>query len=366
MIRTRLILIPAHAAEPASFLVFDDAGGVLERGRLGLEDAAPLPSMRTVAIAPGADVLIRWLDLPAGGPAQQRAAALWTLKDELAVRPERLAAALGPTPPSGEPRLTAVVDSALLQTWKSHLAALGAAADIIVPDSLVPAPPAEPDAAHVIVFGGEAAVRAHGLAVTVQSDLVEPVLNGRRRLDTTRPEDVERHLIETARRPPVNLLDDGRAATAGRRAWVRAAVLAGLCLLSPLVLTVAQAARDDLAAARAERQAQALAVRLDPALVQSDDPVADAIARLDTRLPGGTLAAAAALTRAVEGVPGAALESLSLDPQGGLRAGLAYPAFQDLETLRRAVGPSGLVLTELSTVEDQGRVVSDLVVESAR
>lgn len=366
MIRTRLILIPAHAAEPASFLVFDDAGGVLERGRLGLEDAAPLTAMRTVAIAPGADVLIRWLDLPAGGPAQQRAAALWALKDDLAVRSERLSAALGPPPPSGEPRLAAVVDSALLQTWKAHLAALGAAADVIVPDSLVPAPPAEPDAAHVISFGGDAAVRAHGLAMTVQADLVETVLNGRRRLDTTRPEDVERHLIETARRPPVNLLDDGRAEAAGRRAWLRAAVLAGLCLVSPLMLTVAQAARDDLAAARAERQARALAVRLDPALAQSDDPVGDGIARLDSRLPGGTLAAAATLTRAIEGVPGAALESLSLDPQGGLRAGLVYPAFQDLETLRHAVASAGLVLTELSTVEDQGRVVSDLSVEAAQ
>lgn len=366
-IRTRLILIPAHAADPASFLVFDDAGVVLERGRLALGDAAPPPVSRTVAVAPGAEVLVRWLDLPAGGPAQQRTAALWALKDELAVRPERLSASLGPTTPPGEPRLAAVVDSALLKTWRDYLAALGVTPAVILPDSLVPTLPADPDAAHVMVLGADAAVRAHGLAATVQTDLVEALIGSRRRIDIHAPEEVERQFIETARRPPVNLLDDGRAEAAGRRRWLRAAVLAGLVVLSPLMLTVAQAVRDDMAAGRADREARALAVRADPDLAGSDDPAADLIERLEgAPPPGGLVNAAAALALALEGVPGGAMESLTLETGGGLRAGLAYPAFEDLEAIRRSVTAAGLSLTELSTVEDGDRIVSDVAVEAAR
>ena len=367
MTRTRLILIPVHAAEPAPFLVFDDAGVVLERGRLALDDGEVRPAMRTVAVAPGAEVLVRWLDLPPGGPAQQRAAALWALKGELAARAERLSASLGPAVPLGEPRLVAVVDSALLKAWREYLTALSVAPDAILPDSLVPAPPGEADAAHVMVLGADAAVRAHGLAATVQTDLVEALIGARRRIDTTRPEEVERQWIEAARHPPINLLDDGNAGPAGRGRWLRTAVLAGLVLLSPLALTVAGAMRDDLAASRAAREARTLAVRADPALAESDDPTADLVERLEADPPpGGTLNAVAALAAAVEGVSGATLESLALEETGGLRAGLAYPAFQDLDTIRRSVATAGLTLTELSTVEDGGRVVSDVAVEAAR
>lgn len=367
MNRTRLILIPAHAAEPAPFIVFDDVGGVLERGRLDFGDPVALHAMRTVAVAPGAEVLVRWLDLPGGGPAQQRVAALWMLKDDLAARPDRLSLALGSVPPTGEPRLVAVVDTALLDAWKAHLSALGAAADVILPLSLVPAPPTDPDAAHVIAFGDELAIRAHGLAATVQADLADILIGARRRIDTVDPEAIERQLIEAARRPPVNLLDDGRADAATRRTWMRAAVLAALLLVSPVVLTTAAALRDDGASREAQAQARALSVQADPALARSDDPVADRLEQIDAAPPpGGVVGAAAALAVAIEGVPGATMESLSLDPQTGVRAGLAYPAFQDLATIQQAVARHGLVLTELSTVEDAGRVVSDVVVEAAR
>ena len=367
MTRTRLILIPAHAAEPAPFIVFDDVGGVLERGRLDFGDPVALQAMRTVAVAPGAEVLVRWLDLPGGAPAQQRAAALWRLKDDLAARPDRLSSALGPVPPTGEPRLVAVVDTALLDAWKAHLSALGATADVILPLSLVPAPPTDPDAAHVIAFGEETAIRAHGLAATVQADLADILIGARRRIDTVDPEAVERQLIEAARRPPVNLLDDGRADAAARRSWLRAAILAGLLLISPVVLTVAGAVRDDWAARAAQHEARRLSILADPDLARSEDPAADLLERIEAAPPpGGVLGAAAALATAVEGVPGATLESLSLDPQSGVRAGLAYPAFGDLAALRRTVGANGLVLTELSTVEDGGRVVSDVLVEAAQ
>jgi len=149
--------------------------------------------------------------------------------------------------------------------------------------------------------------------------------------------------------------------------WMRAAVLAGLLILSPVILTAAAALRDDGAAREAQAQAHALAVQADPALAQSDDPVADRLGQIDSAPPpGGVVGAAAALAVAIEGVPGATMENLSLDPQTRVRAGLAYPAFQDLAAIQQAVARHGLVLTELSTVEDAGRVVSDVVGEAAR
>ena len=92
---TRLILIPGLASEPAPYLVID-GGGVRERGLLELDAVERPEPMRTVAVAPGADVAVRWLDLPAGGAAQQRAAALWMLKDALAAPADRLCRSAGP------------------------------------------------------------------------------------------------------------------------------------------------------------------------------------------------------------------------------------------------------------------------------
>ncbi|MBX3476259.1 MAG: hypothetical protein KF910_01505 [Brevundimonas sp.] len=362
----RLILLPDSSALPATFLTFDAAGTVMERGRLSLDAPRDLPALPTVAIAPGAEVLVRWLDLPAGGGVQQRAAALWRLRDELATRAERTTVALGPIQP-GRPRLAAAVDTALLTAWREHLEALGVPADVIAPDCLAAPEPEGSDIAHVVVLGPHRAVRAQGLAATVQAE-IEPLIRGDRQAVLIEDaQAVEALLIQTALNPPINLLDDGRADRAARKGWMRAAALAAALLVSPLVLTGAAGLRDNLAADRAEAQARATAVRTAPDLAGSDDPAADLRDRLETAPPpGGALNALAAVVAAVEGVPGAAMENLSLAPDTGLRVGMAYPAFQDLETLRRAVAPAGLALTELSTTEDQGRVVSDLVVEAAR
>ena len=59
---------------------------------------------------------------------------------------------------------------------------------------------------------------------------------------------------------------------------------------------------------------------------------------------------------------GAELDGLSADPEQGLRATVSYPAFQDLDALRAAVEAAGLSLSDTSTVEDGGRVVSEIIV----
>jgi len=93
MSRIRLILIPPSAALPATCLTLDAQGRVLTRGLVELGGPAAEP-MRTVAVVPGADVLIRWLDLPTGSSAQVAAATLHLLRDDLAA----------PATPSSAPR----------------------------------------------------------------------------------------------------------------------------------------------------------------------------------------------------------------------------------------------------------------------
>ena len=53
------------------------------------------------------------------------------------------------------------------------------------------------------------------------------------------------------------------------------------------------------------------------------------------------------------------------DPEQGLRATVSYPAFQDLDAIREAVEAQGLSLEDTSTVEDGGRVVSEVIVGGA-
>ena len=84
MSHARILFIPTHATLPARFLLVDREGRVVGRGELDPHQAEPPPPMRTIAVAPGADVMTRWLDLPPGNMAQARAAARWALRDQAA------------------------------------------------------------------------------------------------------------------------------------------------------------------------------------------------------------------------------------------------------------------------------------------
>lgn len=200
MSRIRLILIPPSAALPASCLTLDGQGNVLTRGVVELGGPAPEP-MRTVAIAPGADVLIRWLELPTGSPAQLAAAALHGLRDDLAAPADRLSAALGPVPAAGERRLVAVVSRSLLQAWGDYLSSLGLKADVMIPDSLVLPEPAEEGALSAAVFGADLALRGREMALSLQPDLAEAVAAGRTLERIGRADEMEQLLASAALTP---------------------------------------------------------------------------------------------------------------------------------------------------------------------
>lgn len=365
MSRTRLVLIPADGSDPAPFLMLDADGRVLERGHLSPEaPALPGARVRTVVVVPGADVLIRWLALPAGRPVQLRAAALWALRDDLAVDPGGMRVALGPVEADGS-RLVAAVDDARLGEWTDRLASLGVEGATLVPDCLVPDAPEEADRLRSLVFGPAVAVRGQVLAVSVQPDLVPVIAAGR----TVEPIDseaaVEARLIATALNPPVDL-GGGQTRPAsgeGWKAWRLAGALALALLVSPLVLTAAAAIRDDMAASRLRDDAEARARTLFPDMATDADPLAEAERRLAlTPPPGGVAVVAAVLFQALEGVPGAELDSLTADPVSGVRATVSYTAFQDLEAIRSGVEALGLRMVEEATLEEGDRIASDIIV----
>ena len=355
MIPTRLIFIPATADQPAPMLHVDADGTMVEAGRLTLENAADYQPMRTVAIVPGADVLVKRLTLPFGGDAQVRAAALWALREELATAPERLTVTLGPIEPGRDDRLVAVTASALLQAWTDFLSSLGVRADALVPDHLVLPEPDDDASAWIRDMGGDVAVRTRSAAATVQPDLVAALTDAER-------QDVgearwRRELARIAASPPLNLAAaDVRRRGRARHGALVAGMLAAALVASPVLIDMAVGARDRMAVGRSERRIDALVQGVAPG---ADEGTADRlIADSEGFLSQGVTGAAAALFKAVEAVEGAELDALSAEAGRGLSATVSYAAFQDLDRLRSAMADAGYRLEDESTVEDGGRVVS--------
>lgn len=364
---TRLILIPSTGSQPAPFLVIDADGVVADRGELTLDAPGRPETLRTIAVTPGADVLVRWLDLPAGGVAQGRAAAAWMLRDQLAGAPDRLSTVLGPPAAPGEARLVAVVSLSLVEAWTDYLAALGVSADVLIPDVLTLPEPEADDALSAVSFGDGVALRGRRFAATVQPDLVGLVAAGRRVVAVQDPAVVERALIAAARAPAINLLDTGVRERTMTGSWKRAGVLAALAVVSPLVLLLAAAARDDMAADRARSEALAAITVSEPDLARAPDPV-EALRRRVAAAPppGGVSAVAAALFTAIEAVEGAELDILIADPESGVKATISHPAYSDMAAIKSSMAAAGLTVTETGTLDDGGRVVSDITIGAAR
>lgn len=359
---TRLVLIPALAGQPAPYMIVAPDGFVLDRGVLALDAPERPEPMRTVAICPGADVAIRWLDLPPGGAAQVRAAAAWMLRDDMAAAPDRLATVVGPPAGPDQPRLVAVVSHGLLQAWSDYLEALGVRADVLTPDMLALSEPEEGDVVLAVTFGENTALRGRRFAVTVQPDLVDLVVGDRRVVPLRDEGVVERALAQAARSPAINLLDNGgRDRTAARVGWRRAAGLAAAVLVSPLLLIAAAAARDDMTARWLETEAVAAIAAAAPDLAAEPDPVAALRRRAATAPPpGGVTAAAAALFTAVEGLEGVEIDAFLAAPDAGVRVTLTHPAYSDMQELDRRMAGAGLAVTENATLDEGGRVVSDI------
>jgi general secretion pathway protein L len=238
----------------------------------------------------------------------------------------------------------------------------------MVPDVLTLPEPDLDQVLNAVVFGTATALRGRGFAASVQPDLVG-LLAGARRVDASLDAaDVERALIGAALSPPVNLLtsqDRNRGTT--RRGWALALVMAGLLVISPLVLVAAAAARDEASARTDTNRALAEIARVAPDLAARPDPLEALRQRVMAAPPsGGVVGATAALFAALEGVEGAELDLLIVDPAAGMKASVSHPDYRDTQSIARAMRANGLDVTETAAIDDGGRIVSDITIRSAR
>ena len=63
---------------------------------------------------------------------------------------------------------------------------------------------------------------------------------------------------------------------------------------------------------------------------------------------------------------GAELDLLIVDPATGMKASVTHADYQDMQVIARAMRANGLEVTETGTLDDRGRIVSDITIGSGR
>lgn len=366
MSRTRIVLAPQGSDAAPHYMIVDPAGVVVARGEAPIGVGRPAEPLREVLVVPGAEVSTRWLHLPTRNLAQAQAAARLHLADQFALADEDLHLAIGPLEEDGH-RLVVVVARRLLQVWLADAALHGVVPDVVVPDHLMlPAPAGE--ALSAATLGGLVAVRGRRMAMTLEPDLVAIVLQGRDVEMLQQPEAIEAALVAGAAAPLVNLLQDefdpARESRLDWRNLKRAAILAGVLVLSFPILFGAQVLRDHLAAGSLERRATQQAATVLPAGAAISDPAGQTRTRLNELLlaaGGGPTGLVANLFSALETIEGAQLESLVLAPDGAVRARISYGQISDVELLRAAMRGAGIPMRDEATQQEGPRVISDVI-----
>lgn len=359
---TRLVFVASEDA-PWPYLRATPEGEVLQRGVI--PPGSPRPDTDDVdrLVTPGAESAARWLELADRNDAQARSAVGFLLQNDLLDDGEALHVAVGPGDADGR-RIAVLTRPDAVRRWLEQARARGIEPASLTPDYLM-LPEPEDDVLVTAGFGDLTAVRGRNLAFALEPSLAQAVIGDRpsRRLSIR---DLEPALALGAATPPLDLLQGRFGAKAASMAAARpkrAATMAVVLLLSPLLLMVAGIARDHLMAQAAEDRIAARLEAAYPGTARGADPVASVQARLDQmrradRFPD----LAAGLFAVLEKSPGAQLDTLSYAEDGALRARVAYSNYSDVDQLVAAGRALGLEIRPDSTVTEGARVTSELIV----
>ncbi|HEX8571566.1 MAG TPA: type II secretion system protein GspL [Allosphingosinicella sp.] len=341
------------------------AGEVVARGG-GLEGSEAYRSAPVVAVAPGDEVTLRWLDLPGGLSAAQAAGAARLMAADFSAQPvDQLHVAAGREAGENGTRCVGLVPLETMRTWLASAEAAGFDPDRIVPETLLlPAPEegfATSDAGELRLYRGREE------AFAAEPELGDLLLAGRPAA-AVEPEAFEAGLAEALEQAPLDLRQgpfsrrrDWRVAPARVR---RLALLAAALILVSLAVQVVAIARYGFAADAAEAEARRVAAAALPRNAGIADPEAELSRRLAELRGGGAGfgATVGALFEAVKATPNIELTALAFAPDGILRATAQADSPAAIEALRQRVEASGFAAEAGAPRTGGGRRVADLTV----
>jgi general secretion pathway protein L len=323
---------------------------------------------RLVALAPAADVPVRWHHFPDAAPAQGAAAArIETLKHCLG-DPAGLHIVAGQPATAGQAVPVAVTTHAAMAAWTEWLKT-----HVLDPAAILPAgaavPPPEPDMLWTATVGGEQIVRTDDRAYVSDPELDALIAAGRA-IVPLEAERIREALLLSLAAPPLDLLSGawkpkrGWAVDAAVLQWAKR-LLIGLVAVS-LSIPVVHAIRLGSDTRRADAAVVAMAKRTGIAASEAET----AEAEIDRRLAaagGGPLAfsvPASALYGAMRDTPGVTLKTLSHRTDGTLTTTLAAPRVDDLNRVLLALQARGYRVTAQPMAGTDGQQMANVTIRA--
>lgn len=379
MTRTLVIWLPPLAAldegpaADAAWLRVDD-GVIVDSGQDDNWVAAwekprdNTPDDRLVALAPAADVPLRWLHYPDAAPAQAAAVArIDALKASLGDA-SALHVVAGEPADAGQAVPVAVTTHSAMTAWTDWLKARE-----LTPAAIIPAaatvPPPEPEALWTAEVGNERIVRSADRAWPSDPEL-DPLIAGGHAIAPLDADRMREALLLTIAVPPLDLLSGGWKP---KRRWsvdpamLRLAknLLIALIVVS-LLIPIIYAVRLSSDTGRADDAVIAMAKK---AGVTAPDAAA-AEAELDRRLAaagGGPLAfsvPASALYDAMGDAPGVTLKTLSHRTDGTTTTTLAAPRVEDINQVLLALQARGYRITAQPMAGSDGQQMANITIRA--
>lgn len=351
-----------------------DDGVIVDSGQDdGWVDAWERPSEgdaddRLIALAPAADVPLRWRHYPDAAPAQAAAIArVDTLRESLGDA-GALHIVAGQPAATGQAVPVAVTTHAAMTAWTDWLNANGLSPAAIIPATAL-VPPPEPETLWTAEVGSEQIVRAADRAWLSDPEL-DPLVAAGQTIAPLDPDRMREALLLSLQAPPLDLLSGGWKP---KRSWsVDPAMLqlAKRLFLALVVVSLAiplvYAVRLMSDTRRADEATVAMAKKAGASATDAEAAEAD----LDRRLAaagGGPLAfsvPASALYDAMNDAPGVSLKSLSHRTDGTLTTVLAAPRVEDINQVLLALQGRGYRITAQPSAGADGQQMANITIRA--
>lgn len=326
------------------------------------------PDDRLVALAPAADVPLRWLHYPDAAPAQAAAAArIDAMKNSLGDA-SALHVVAGQPAETGQAVPVAVTTHAAMTAWTDWLKARGLSPAAIIPAAAA-VPPPEPETLWTADVGGEQIIRTADRAWLSDPEL-DAMIAGNHAVAPLDADRMREALLLTLAAPPLDLLSGGWKP---KRSWsVDPAMLrlAKRLLIALVVVSLAVPVIYALRLASDTGRADDAVVAMAKKAGATASDAAAAEAELDRRLAvagGGPLAfsvPASALYDAMGDTPGVSLKTLSHRTDGTLTTTLAAPRVEDINEVLLALQARGYRITAQPMAGSDGQQMANITIRA--